>query len=264
VKRYKVPDVDFIYYSHDVLRKDFFKKSKKYAPIFVSAKSVNLHKTILFIDWYYDITNQSGGWNAMIQAIQESQEKWPTKINQLFWRGGTNDGYYTPLTWMTIPRGKLVYESKCLHNPLIDAAFVGVHSFACSDPQYFIPYSSPPIPVASQLKYKYHIDIDGVTSTFTAIQWKLLSGSLVMKQVTDQRMWYSSELIPWKHYVPLKKDLSDLQEKLTWALEHDLEAEQIGNRGKEFALTHLMPEHFLLYGYKVLKKYAALQKFKPS
>ena len=121
-----------------------------------------------------------------------------------------------------------------------------------------------PISWEEMLQYKYHAIIDGVTCTFPALQWKLLSGSLCFKQESDDIQYYYDELIPWKHYVPLKRDLSDLKERILWAKSHDSEAEQIAKNGKEFVLTHLMPEHILLYCYKALLKYASLQKFQPQ
>ncbi len=268
LKRYRVPDVDFIYCHQDTIGRDFFKKSKHYAPIFVSAREKALDRVILFVDWYYDLACQNSGWNGLIRSIDENQHRWPwdQKINKLFWRGGTTDGYYTPTTWVFHPRGRLVYESRCVHSELIDALFVWTPPWTVSDLPYFIEnqYVTSPIDPVDQLKYKYHIDIDGVTCTFTALSWKLLSGCLVMKQTTPNIMWYYRELIPWKHYIPLEKDLSDLQEKLLWALHHDREAEEIARNGREFALSHLMPEQILQYCYKILVKYASLQKFQPT
>lgn len=37
-------------------------------------------------------------------------------------------------------------------------------------------------------------------------------------------------LKPWKHYVPIKRNLSDLLEKIEWAKEHDEEAKKIAKR----------------------------------
>ena len=42
------------------------------------------------------------------------------------------------------------------------------------------------------------------------------------------------------------------------------EARKIGENGRIFAQTHLMPDQIVLYCYKVLLKYASLQKFQPS
>jgi hypothetical protein len=185
-------------------------------------------------------------------------------VNQLIWRGGANDSGYTPDHWQQRPRGKVVHFSRM--NPhLADAAFTHFFPWNVSDPSYFLNKVgiAPPLSLVQQMHYKYQIDIDGVTATFTALPWKLLCGSLVFKQTSPNFMWFHRALVPWQHYIPLHNDLSDLEPMLQWAITHDSEARQIAENGRLFALTHLMPEHILLYCYKVLTKYASLQKFKP-
>ena len=54
--------------------------------------------------------------------------------------------------------------------------------------------------------------------------------------------WYYSALVPWVHYVPVRGDLKDLDERLTWAMEHDQEAKEIAQRGRAFVLANLTYE----------------------
>lgn len=273
VKRYQIPDVDFIYYNEDRLKPSFFKRShfKKCAPIFVSAKHKSLKKAILFSDWMYNIDDKEGGWNGLIKTINEKANiPWEKRIEKLFWRGtpwdGKRFGMYTFDNWKSLPRGKLVYESQ--KSPeLINAAF-------CKYPDKCVTESLEKceqilgkinfVPWSEMLSYKYHMAIDGVTCSFPATQWKLLSGALTFKQETPDIMYFYGELVPWKHYIPVKNDLSDLVAKLDWAKTHDAEAKAIAENGRAFAQENLSPEHILEYCHKVLLNYAALQKFKPS
>ncbi len=272
VKTYPVPDVDFIYYYEDRLKRSFFTRSafKKSAPIFVSAKDKSLKRAILFSDWIYDINDHKSGWNFLIKTVNEHQNiAWEEKSEKLFWRGtpwdGKRFGMYTFDNWTTFPRGRLVYESK-LHPDLIDAAFsqypdkCKVASLdLCKEILGEIRFVS----WEDTFRYKYHMAIDGVTCSFPATQWKLLSGSLTFKQDSPDIMYFYDELIAWKHFIPVKQDLSDLLEKIAWAKSHDLKAKAIAQNGRDFALTHLMPEHILEYCYKTLVAYASLQKFQP-
>eukprot|EP00547_Thalassionema_nitzschioides_P011510 CAMPEP_0194263786 /NCGR_PEP_ID=MMETSP0158-20130606/47247_1 /TAXON_ID=33649 /ORGANISM="Thalassionema nitzschioides, Strain L26-B" /LENGTH=86 /DNA_ID=CAMNT_0039003997 /DNA_START=669 /DNA_END=929 /DNA_ORIENTATION=+ len=41
-------------------------------------------------------------------------------------------------------------------------------------------------------------------------------------------------LEPWRHYVPLAVDGSDLPQKIKWVLHHDQEAQYIAQRGKQW------------------------------
>lgn len=50
----------------------------------------------------------------------------------------------------------------------------------------------------------------------------LLAGdSLVLKQQSPYYEHFYGDLRPWIHYVPFKRDLSDLEEKLKWAMDND-------------------------------------------
>lgn len=273
VQRYPVPDVDFIYFNEDRIKPSFFKRSKNKncPPIFVSAKHKSLSQVILFSDWIYDATAQETGWNSLIQTMNAYQDiPWSEKKEKLFWRGTPWDGKHFQMydfqNWTDIPRGKLVYESK-KHPELIDAAF-SEYPIKCQKQDLskcksllgdirFVSWEEV-------LKHKYHMAIDGVTCSFPATQWKLLSGGLLFKQESPDIMYFYDELIAWKHYIPVKSDLSDLLEKIDWAKNHDLQAQKIAQNGRDFVLENLMPEHILLYCYKVLVKYASLQKFQPS
>ena len=265
-KTYPLPDLDVIYYHHDVLQNGFFQNHcplEQNAPILVSAKHQDLDRVVLFIDWYYNIFDMHKGWNALIHTIDAAQSSypWEQKTEKLFWRGSPTDGKYKPNTWQNLPRGILAHTSR-KQPELIDAAFVTVKKWQTNNLEWFkttfdlAPFASP----EDHLAYKYQLIIDGVTSTYPGTHWRLLSGCLSFIQNSEEKMWFTDELIPWKHYVPVKHDLSDLLENILWAKEHDEEARTIAENARQFALTHLMPEEILLYCYKSLCKYAELQK----
>ena len=272
VSKYPMPDVDFIHYQEDRIKKSIADRDpEKYdAPIFVSAKDTSLAQFILFADWLYDPTVEDQGWNHILNRVNQYQVDWSEKIEKLFWRGSAFDGQHFMMydfkNWKTIPRGTLVHQSR-KHPDLIDAAFSS-YPDACveKDPARCLAEMGPTsfVPVEDQLVYKYHLIIDGVTCTFPATQWKLLSGSVSFKQDSPNIQYFFHELEPWVHYIPVSNDLSDLLDRIRWAKEHDRAAQKIAENGRNFALTHLMPEHILAYCREVLVRYAALQKFQPT
>lgn len=73
---------------------------------------------------------------------------------------------------------------------------------------------------AEQIKYKYILDIDGNSSTWDATAWKLNSGSVLFKTDGAWRQWFYDEFRPWIHYVPIKDDFSDIDDKFTWCETH--------------------------------------------
>jgi hypothetical protein len=86
-------------------------------------------------------------------------------------------------------------------------------------------------------EYKFHIDIDGNSSSWPGLFTKLCSGSVVLKVTSPCgfRQWYYDRLIPWHNFIPIKKDLSDLIEILEWLNQHDKVAQTIANNGKFLA-----------------------------
>ena len=55
----------------------------------------------------------------------------------------------------------------------------------------------------------------------------LLAGdSVVFKMDSEYYEHFYKELEPWVHYIPFKKDLSDLQKNLDWAIANDKEVGQ--------------------------------------
>jgi len=104
-------------------------------------------------------------------------------------------------------------------------------------------------------KYKYILDFDGWSNTWDATFWKLISGSVLFKVEGVWEQWYYPKLIPWIHYVPIKDDLSDLNEVLNWCIANDDKCKQIANNAYIFVNTELsfkkscdyMIEQFNLY-----------------
>lgn len=81
--------------------------------------------------------------------------------------------------------------------------------------------------------YKYILDIDGNASTWDATAWKLNSGSVIFKVDGPWTQWFYSEYLPYTHYIPIKDDMSDLQEKYRWCEEHPEECEKIVENSKQ-------------------------------
>ena len=49
----------------------------------------------------------------------------------------------------------------------------------------------------------------------------MAGGSLIFKQDSEYYEHFYHQLEPWVHYVPMKQDISDIEERLQWAIEHD-------------------------------------------
>jgi len=82
------------------------------------------------------------------------------------------------------------------------------------------------------VNYKYILDIDGHGSTWDGTAWKLNSGSVIMKSDSRWQQWFYEDYKPWMHYVPIKDDFSDIDEKFAWCEANPEECELIIKNAK--------------------------------
>ncbi|KAJ7600407.1 glycosyl transferase family 90-domain-containing protein [Mycena floridula] len=104
--------------------------------------------------------------------------------------------------------------------------------------------------------YKYVLDLDGSDRYLRALR----SGSLVFKSSIFTE-YFNSYLTPFLHFVPVLPDLSDLVEKVRWAMEHEEEARLIQEVGREFAERVLTDAQNDCYFSLVLLEWARLQDY---
>jgi len=276
-KIYPIPDVDFIYYYGDDCS-SYFCKNNTVVPILGSTADYQdrASRSIMFADRLYDILSETTGWNQIISSTNAayiSAPSWEQKIAKAWWRGVPSDGAwgaggpYKVNEWHKAPRGKAVYLSHYVAPHDIDAAFIPFGQVADIVDNYqkfikIVPMAAP-LPRTHAMGYKYHLNLDGQTATFPGYQWRLLTGGVTFKQDSFKMMWFYGGLKPWVHYIPFERYCGDLIQKIAWAKQHDATAKTIGTNARIFALNNIMPEHVLLYCYKVLLTYASLQKFTP-
>lgn len=88
-------------------------------------------------------------------------------------------------------------------------------------------------------EYKYQIDLaGGGGTTWTGTIAKLAMPGLLFHHITPMKDYFHDRLKPWKHYVPVSPDLSDLEEKVAWAENNPAEAQRIADQATEF-VRHL-------------------------
>jgi hypothetical protein len=155
--------------------------------------------------------------------------KWEDRQTILFWRGSGSrrNGFL---------RRDVV--SKLSDNPNADVKFIP-HWIYKEDaiPETFIGENVNYLDFA---KYKMVLIIDG-NGISSAHSWCFGIGCVPF-MITNNDFWFKPLLIPFGNYIPIKYDLSDLEEKIEWVLEHDLEAREIAERATTFAYHIFTPE----------------------
>jgi Glycosyl transferase family 90 len=251
-----LPDLDFVMSMHDGLDLSDDLQTTVRGPILCFAKSERTSNGILVPD-----IEALGDYRSRFSFESLQVYPWESKEKKAFWRGSTTGGFYTRDNWHLMPRSCLTLLS--LQRPdLLDAKFSGIVQYAADVPailhahQLVGDYRS----VQDHTKYRYLVDVDGNSCTYSRCYWILLSNSLLLKQVSQNIQWYYQGLVPYQHYVPLASDVSDIFEKIEWAQSHDEEAKWIAEQASAFASQSLSVENIYVYFYKVLLKYARFQR----
>jgi len=162
----------------------------------------------------------SKGYERLKNEIDSVDCIWSLKTPKLFWRGSMHGFPY------------MAYDSEGIRSQrqlLIE--------WGSRNPEICDACSSHTTGKDEQLSYKYLVDIDGEVNAWSGLFWKLYSNSVVFKVSSHFEQWYYKRLIPWKHFIPVSGDLSDLNEKFEWAVAHDIECERIASEGRAFAAS---------------------------
>ncbi|KAJ7447251.1 glycosyl transferase family 90-domain-containing protein [Mycena latifolia] len=187
---------------------------------------------------------------------------WEAKTPKLYWRGMSSGGWVYDENYHAFPRFRVVDIGRN-HTDLMNVALSAFHDSLCGEhcdanavkAEYGIAGSSAPR--EEVYKYKYLFDVDG--NSFSGRYFGLLrSGSLVFK-TTVFAEYFNDWLRPFEHYIPILPDLSDLVEKLEWAVTHDAEAHAIQQAGQTFAERVLTDAQNDCYFSAVLLEWARLQ-----
>lgn len=191
--------------------------------------------------------------------IAEVTVPWEKKIPRLIWRGSTAQ------KWLKIEEKHLPLLSRLklcelseLYPALIDAKYT-IFAQGGEKIPYLRKFAGNRVSFEEQMQYKYHILIDGNTCPYSNSGWKFFTGSLLFKPLSGWIQWYYGELLPYRHYIPVEENLSDLLAKIEWAMTHDEEAKAIGERCRDFARTHLTFSDDLLYLYLAVIRYSELK-----
>ena len=170
--------------------------------------------------------------------ILENLPKWSDRIPQIFWRGsGSRRSIPNEPTESGFKRKDVV--ANLIDNPAADVRFVS--NWIYPNDQIPETWISPNTSYWHFCNYKMVLIVDG-NGISSAHTWCFGIGAVPFL-VTNNTFWFSDLLIPFENYIPVRYDLSDLEEKITWVLEHDEEAREIATKSAEFAYRIFTPEY---------------------
>jgi hypothetical protein len=164
-------------------------------------------------------------WSS-VHAVHSNDIPFYTKKNKLIWRGSS-----------TGRRPRIVEKLQHHLNQNIDIKFTRLcHSV---DPKKFI--LTPGLSMRELLEHKFILSIEG-NDIASDLKWLLYSNSVVFMCMPTKCSWAMEDLlIPFVHYVLLKDDYSDLEEKYNWAMMNLAKCDIIAQNGKTF-IQHFLNE----------------------
>ena len=167
------------------------------------------------------------------------------KINKAVFRGGPSGCGYTT---KTNQRLKLV----SIKSPLLDAKVVGKGETIDSNSIKFDPVHGLGMlntgmkpgnfmKMSEQSNYKYIVHVDGNVNAYRLLT-TMMTGSLTLRVDSAYVSWVDHLIIPGKHYIMVKSDLSDLLKIIKWCEKHPDRAREIAEAGYQFAKKALTRE----------------------
>ena len=158
---------------------------------------------------------------------------WEQKKNQAIFRGKISGDLRRDIVetdmekCLAIPRCRLILDLKA--SKLVDARLTSMEN-VLPDSIGGVKMTAPVFPMHTMLSYKGLVILEG-NDVSSGLKWALLSSSVVLMPEPMFTSWAMEELLePWVHYIPIKNDFSDLEEKVSWMLTHDAEARRISHR----------------------------------
>jgi len=183
------------------------------------------------------------------------------KKKTLFWIGSANGGFIRPdKAYLKYLRFRLWFWAQNKHtlleqiNVTVDIGFYRTtlamydHDFNSS---YFINKNLTKR--ANVFENKYLIVVDG-NAFADSFHTYLASRSLVFYAGIFNE-WFTSNIYPYIHYIPVSMDFSDLEEKVYWAATHDDQAQQIAENGYNWFNNHGRKEDMVCYATLALLEY---------
>lgn len=168
---------------------------------------------------------------------------WDEKEDVLFWRGatsGTIDDRINPIRYINSRDWPI--KTDCYFSTVIQGRENDVDGVLGS-------YT----PIDEWFRYKYLLNLHGndVSSSFP---FTLYSNSVALHPYPFkwEVIYYGDGIKPWVHFIPLRHDLSDLEEKLIWCKNNDDECKRIAERATNYMRPYTDP---LLYK-RVLERVA--------
>ncbi|GAF01813.1 glycosyl transferase family 90 [Saccharicrinis fermentans] len=175
-------------------------------------------------------------------TFSKDRYKYARKKDLLVWRGHIDE--------RTTKR--IDFFKRHFNNTLCDIAATP-HS-RCDD-----VWKQPKLTIDEQLTYKFVLSIEGI-DVATNLKWIMSSNSIAVMPKPEYETWFmEGTLIPDYHYISIKRDFSDLDEKLNYYLKNEDKALEIIRNAHQYIQQFKNKKQERVISLLVLNKYFQFQ-----
>ncbi|XP_018024379.1 protein O-glucosyltransferase 2 isoform X2 [Hyalella azteca] len=178
----------------------------------------------------------------MLSVQSNNAVPWSKKKPIAFWRG--RDSRQERLDLISLARD---------HPDLFNVSLTNFFFFRDQEEQYGPKQKH--VSFFEFFNYKYQINIDGTVAAYR-LGYLLGGTGVVLKQDSSYYEHFYKQLKPNVHYLPFKRDLSDLVQKIEWARANDDAVLAMSKAGRQFVLENLMPKDIFCYHAVLLQKWS--------
>lgn len=218
------------------------------------------------------LTPYSGGtvsFDSSTNCPPDDSIAFEDKTKVALFRGSSTGGaargiFASPLGYSKFHRQRLIEHVRALNRSDVD---VGIVSWVQCDEAACVEQEQrygkvDTMPQETIYSYAYHILVDG-NGALNRLANYLCSGSVpILSLVLDQ--WYHHALRPYKEYLPLDIDYTNLEEILDWLKVNKKKAASIAQKAAEFAESKLQDRVAGCFVFRQVVEYNALRRETPG
>lgn len=165
-------------------------------------------------------------YNELVKEIDDNGLT-PYEINKVGWIGNKNTNFRRNILIQTANENKEMFDC-------FDMEWINVGSTLLNSTKYI---STPDL----VKKYSILIDIEG-NGYSGRLKFLLWSHRPLLLVDRPHKEYFFEYLKEWEHFIPVKRDLSDLVEKTKWCMDNYDKALQIAENAYSFSKQHLTRE----------------------
>jgi Glycosyl transferase family 90 len=207
----------------------------------------------------------TGGYLLFRQYIANLWIDWEKRKSTVFWRGSATGIPRSPGTFDVrsepskfLPRLELCARLQRLAD--CDVGITAPELILDGEVKRFVTeqLTRARVERTDQIRFRYLVEIDGISNAWSAAFTAMIMGSCILKVASPMqfRQWYYAKRLAWKHYIPIASDLSDLEEKIGWALRHPRQAKRIAANGRKLASELRYAREVELAAQKIAARFA--------